>query len=114
WGSGVQESFQRMLSLAVVLQLIPFLYMFGALIKIALDANFQQARYSKPTLLFSGASGLLTTTLGIGLAFFPAQQISSIASYETWMVGGTIFFIGAAAFFFFVYGRRKAALRAAA
>jgi glutamate:GABA antiporter len=114
WGSGVQESFQRMLSLAVVLQLIPFLYMFGALIKIALDARFQQARYGKGTLLLAGISGLLTTALGIGLAFFPAQQISSLASYETWMVGGTIFFIGAAAFFFFVYGRRKPALKAAA
>src|SRR5689334_16893208 len=34
--SGVQESFQRLLSLAVVLQLIPFLYMFGALLKMAL------------------------------------------------------------------------------
>jgi glutamate:GABA antiporter len=32
-GSGVQETFQRLLSLAVVLQLIPFLYMFGALLK---------------------------------------------------------------------------------
>jgi hypothetical protein len=30
------------------------------------------------------------------------------------MVGGTIFFIGAAAFFFFVYGRRKVAFKAAA
>jgi len=114
WGSGVQESFQRMLSLAVVLQLVPFLYMFGALLKIALDQRFQPARYSKGTLLLAGASGLLTTSLGIGLAFFPAQQISSLASYETWMVGGTIFFIGAAAFFFFVYGRRKVAFKAAA
>jgi hypothetical protein len=112
--SGVQESFQRMLSLAVVLQLVPFLYMFGALIKIARDSDFQRARYGKGTLLFTGASGLLTTTLGIGLAFFPARQISSLASYETWMVGGTIFFIGAAAFFFFVYGRRKATLKATA
>ena len=112
WGSGVQESFQRMLSLAVVLQLVPFLYMFGALLKIALDRHFQPARYSKSTLLLAGASGLLTTSLGIGLAFFPAQQISSLASYETWMVGGTIFFIGAAAFFFFVYGRRKVAFKA--
>ena len=62
----------------------------------------------------AGISGLLTTSLGIGLAFFPAQQISSLASYERWMVGGTVFFIGAAAFFFYVYGRRKASLRAAA
>jgi len=114
WGSGVQESFQRMLSLAVVLQLVPFLYMFGALLKIAMEKGFQPARYGKTTLLLAGASGMLTTALGIGLAFFPAQQISSIASYETWMLGGTIFFIGAAAFFFFVYGRRKAALKAAA
>ena len=36
-GAGVQETFQKMLSLAVVLQLIPFLYMFGALIKLALN-----------------------------------------------------------------------------
>ena len=114
WSSGVQESFQRMLSLAVVLQLVPFLYMFGALLKIALSQNFQRVRYSKETLVLAGLSGLLTTTLGIGLAFFPAQQISSLASYETWMVGGTIFFIGAAAFFFFIYGRRKTALKAAA
>jgi len=103
-----------MLSLAVVLQLVPFLYMFAALIKIALAPDFQRAHYSKGTLLLAGTSGLLTTALGIGLAFFPAQQISSLASYETWMVGGTIFFIGAAAFFFFVYGRRRAALKAAA
>jgi len=112
--SGVQESFQRMLSLAVVLQLIPFLYMFGALLKIALSQNFQRVRYRKETLVLAGLSGLLTTALGIGLAFFPAQQISSLASYETWMVGGTIFFVGAAAFFFFVYGRRKTALKATA
>lgn len=114
WSSGVQESFQRMLSLAVVLQLVPFLYMFGALIKIALNQGFERVRYGRETLVLTGCSGLLTTTLGIGLAFFPAQQISSLVSYEMWMVGGTIFFVGAAAFFFFVYGRRKTALKATA
>jgi hypothetical protein len=35
------------------------------------------------------------------LVFFPAQQISSIWSYELWMFGGTLFFIGLAAFFLF-------------
>ena len=39
---------------------------------------------------------------------FPAQQISSLWSYEVWMFGGTLFFIGLAAFFFYVYGSRKA------
>jgi glutamate:GABA antiporter len=108
-GAGVQETFQKLLSLAVVLQLVPFLYMFGALLKIAADSSFIKGRYGRSTLFFAGASGLLTTTLGIALAFFPAQQITSLVSYELWMFGGTLLFIGMAAFFFFVYGRRKAA-----
>ena len=51
---------------------------------------------------------MITTILGIALAFFPAAQIKSVARYEIWMFGGTVVFIGLAAFFFFVYGRRKA------
>lgn len=111
--TGVQETFQKLLSLAVVLQLIPFLYMFGALLKIAFSHSFAKGCYGKTTLLLSGASGLVTTSLGIALAFFPAQQVTSILSYEVWMFGGTLFFIGLAAFFFFVYGRRKAARKLA-
>jgi glutamate:GABA antiporter len=107
--AGVQETFQKLLSLAVVLQLVPFLYMFGALLKIARQPSFTKVQYGKPTLLFAGGSGLVTTVLGIALAFFPAAQITSVLSYEMWMFGGTIFFVGLAAFFFFVYGRRKAA-----
>jgi amino acid transporter len=111
--TGVQETFQKLLSLAVVLQLVPFLYMFGALIKIAADPKFVRGHYGKPTLLFAGICGLLTTSLGIALVFFPAQQITSLVSYEIWMCGGSILFIGLAAFFFFVYGRRKTARRLA-
>ena len=113
-GAGVQETFQKLLSLAVVLQLVPFLYMFGALLKMAFRTPFVRGRYSRMTLILAGVSGLLTTVLGIALAFFPAQQITSLRSYELWMVGGTLFFIGLAAFFFFVYGRRKTARKLAA
>jgi amino acid transporter len=113
-GVGVQETFQKLLSLAVVLQLVPFLYMFGALLKMAFQTPFVRGRYSRMTLLLAGVSGLLTTILGIALAFFPAQQITSLRSYELWMFGGTLFFIGLAAFFFFVYGRRKTARKLAA
>jgi len=111
---GVQESFQRLLSLAVVLQLIPFLYIFAALLKIATDAKFVRGHYGKATLVFAGISGFITTILGIALAYFPAQQITSLLSYEIWMIGGTLLFIGLAAFFFYVYGSRKAARKLAA
>jgi amino acid transporter len=111
--TGVQETFQKLLSLAVVLQLVPFLYIFGALLRIAFSSSFVKGVYGKTTLVLSGASGLITTILGIALAFFPAQQVTSVLSYEIWMFGGTLFFIGLAAFFFFVYGRRKAARKLA-
>ena len=107
-GAGVQETFQKMLSLAVVLQLVPFLYIFGALLKLAASDSVGKGYYSKGTLIAAGLSGLVTTVLGIALVFFPAQQITSVWLYEVWMFGGTLAFIGLAGFFFFVYGRRKA------
>jgi amino acid transporter len=110
---GVQESFQSLLSLAVVLQLIPFLYMFAALLKIAFAKDFVRGHYGKGALIFAGVSGFVTTVLGIVLAFFPAQQIKSLFRYEIWMFGGTLGFIGLAAFFFYIYGSRKAAERLA-
>jgi len=111
-GAGVQETFQKLLSLAVVLQLVPFVYMFGALVKFAVTESTPKGQYGRVTLLLAGVSGFLTTILGIAMVFFPAQQITSLWSYELWMFGGTLFFVGLAAFFFFVYGRRKAAAQA--
>jgi amino acid transporter len=106
-GAGVQETFQKLLSLAVVLQLVPFVYMFGALVKFAATEQTPRGHYGRTTLFLAGVSGFVTTIVGIALVFFPAQQISSIFWYEIWMIGGTAFFIGLAAFFFFIYGRRK-------
>jgi amino acid transporter len=110
-GAGVQETFQKLLSLAVVLNLIPFVYMFAALVRFAITEPVPKGQYSRTTMFLAGSSGLLTAILGIALVFFPAQQISSLFWYEVWMIGGTLFFVGLAAFFFFVYGRRKMARR---
>lgn len=103
----VQEAFQKMLSAAVVLQLIPFLYVFGALLKFAFKRELANGRYGRGTLIFAGGAGLLTTVLGIVLAYFPAKQIESIWKYEAEMFGITVGFIVLAMFFFFVYGRMK-------
>src|SRR5579871_2971056 len=101
-GAGVQETFQKLLSLAVVLQLVPFLYMFGALVKFSVTETTPKGHYGRATMFAAGLSGFLTTILGIALVFFPASQITSLWSYELWMFGGTLFFVGLAAFFFFV------------
>jgi glutamate:GABA antiporter len=104
----VQASFQSLLSLAVVLQLIPFLYVFGGILRIAWQKDFEKQQYSRGTLIAAGVSGLVTTAIAMVVAFFPPSQIESVRRYEVWMVGGTLLFVGMAAFFFFVYGGRKA------
>ncbi len=106
--SSVQAAFQTMLSLAVVLQLVPYLYVFAALLKLALRASDTNGVYSRPVLILAGVSGLVTTILGIGLQYFPPQLVTSLRTYELEMVFGTLFFVGLAAYFFFIYGRHKA------
>jgi hypothetical protein len=90
-----------------VLQLVPFLYVFAALLKFAFNGDMAGARYSRGTLIISGFFGFITTSMGIAMAFFPAKQISSVWRYEAKMFGFTLFFLALAAFFFFVYGRLK-------
>ena len=102
----VQDAFQKMLSAAVVLQLIPFLYVFAALIKFAFQPR-EGGRYGKGTLLFAGIAGLVTTILAIIVAYFPAKQINSVWKYEFTMFGITLGFIALAVFFFYGYSRLK-------
>ena len=77
-GAGVQETFQKLLSLAIVLNLVPYVYMFGALVKFAMTEPVPRGHYGRTTLFLAGISGLLTTVLAIALVFFPAQQITSL------------------------------------
>jgi glutamate:GABA antiporter len=105
-GAQVKEAFVTMLDLAVVLQLVPFLYMYAGLIRLAARPA-AEGHYSKNTMLLAGWCGLLTTVLAMAVAFVPSHQIESIWLFEIKMVVGTLFFLGLAAFFFFVYSRRK-------
>src|SRR5260370_31120552 len=73
---GVQEAFQTMLSLAVVLNLVPFLYVFAALLKFGFGGDLAGGRYSRGTLIVSGFCGFRTSSLGLPLGFFSAQTVS--------------------------------------
>ena len=107
-GAQVKEAFQTLLNLAVVLQLVPFLYMFASLIRLA-SRDSEPAYYSKTTLRIAGISGFVVTCLGTALAFFPPPDITSKGTFEIKMWVGTIVLLALAGFFFFVYGNRKIA-----
>jgi glutamate:GABA antiporter len=108
-GAQVKEAFVTMLDLAVVLQLVPFLYMYLGIIRLGMKPGPADGTYTKMTLWLAGASGLLTTALGMLVAFIPSHQIRSMWVFEAKMWGGTLFFIALAGFFFFGYGRRHQA-----
>ncbi|HEY4899359.1 MAG TPA: APC family permease [Terriglobales bacterium] len=108
-GAQVREAFQTLLNLAVVLQLVPFLYMFAALIRLASRDSEHAGYYGKTTLRIAGISGFIVTCLGTALAFFPPPDITSKGTFEIKMWVGTIVLLALAGFFFFVYGNRKTA-----
>ena len=114
-GAGVQETFPQLLSLAVVLQLNALSLHVWRPVKDGVSRSLScgDATAGRRCCLLEPAD-YSPLFLGIALAFFPAQQITSLRSYELWMFGGTPSFIGIAAFSFSLYGRRKTAQQQAA
>jgi glutamate:GABA antiporter len=80
-GSSVAEAYQVLLKAAVVIQLIPFIYLFLAL-----------ARTSQATVAAraAGVLGLATTVVGLGAAFLPTADVTSIPLFETKLIVGVV------------------------
>ena len=86
-----------LLKAAVVIQLIPFIYLFLALVKA--DGVSAGARVA-------GVVGLVTTAIGLCAAFLPTADVTSVALFETKMVVGVV---GPTAVGWFLFKRGAAA-----
>jgi amino acid transporter len=105
-GATVEQAYRTMLLLAVVLQLVPFLYMYAALVRLAARSDARDGYYKKRTLWMAGISGLVTTAVGMCVAFLPQTNGEPVWLFELKMVSGCAFFLGLGAFFYFIYSRR--------
>jgi len=99
-GASVKEAFVTLLDLAVVLQLVPYLYVYAILIRFARAQAPAPAFFAKPTLGRAGWVGLATTLVGMVVAFVPSRQIDSIWAFETKLVLGCASFLGLAVLFY--------------
>jgi len=106
-GSTVQEGYRVLLLLAIVVQLIPFLYIFAALLRLAGSPDFTQVRYSRGTLLAAGTVGLIVTSLGAMVAFIPPGQGEPGWMFETKMVVGTLLLLMLGAGLFYRSGSSR-------
>ena len=78
-GSTVAEAYQVLLKAAVVIQLIPFIYLFLALARRPDAGAFARA---------AGIVGLCTTIVGLSAAFLPTSDVTSVVLFETKMIVG--------------------------
>ena len=113
-GATVEQAYKTLLLLAVVLQLVPFLYMYGGLIRLASRHDPARGYYRRGILWAAGLSGFLTTAVGMSVAFLPQESGEPAWLFELKMFLGCAFFLGLGAFFFFFYSRRAASTAAVA
>lgn len=104
-GASVSEAYLTLLSISVVLQLIPNVYMFAALIKQTLAQ--QVGDKGRIYIAVNGFAGLLSSAVGICLAFVPAEATGHVWTYELKLIFAIGGVLGAALLFYF-RARRKA------
>jgi amino acid transporter len=99
-GSTVAEAYQVLLKATVVINLVPFVYMFAALLTLDTARGWQRA---------AGAVGAMVTISGILAAFAPAADVTNVVVFELKMAAG----VGLPmAIGFWLYWRARAAVRA--
>jgi amino acid transporter len=113
-GSSVGDMYLFLLQTTVVLQLIPYVYMFAALIKVRTTYGNDNAFFkNKIVTLLAGFIGGGMTIFGIAFAFVPTENVSSIFIYEIKLVLSCVGFIVPAIIFYYL-NNRKVKLKEAA
>jgi glutamate:GABA antiporter len=106
-GSSVSDMYLFLLQTTVILQLIPYVYMFASLIKV--NSTYRNAKgYFKSKLItfIAGIVGGLMSIFGIAFAFVPAEAVSSILIYEIKLILSCIGFMVPGILFFYLNNKK--------
>jgi amino acid transporter len=105
--TSVKEAYVTLLDLSVVLQMLSYLYLYGALAHVAFRKVWIPGVYQRNTLRTASISGLVTATVGMVVAFVPSRQVESVWRFEVKMVAACVVFLSLAAGLFAYYSRRR-------
>jgi glutamate:GABA antiporter len=110
----VNSAYQLFVDAGTILYFIPFLYMYGAVIKLA----YRQDREASPDAVLIpggklgvwivGALGFSVVLGGIVLSFIPPGEAANKLLFETVLVAGTFFFVALGLVLYFRGARSKA------
>jgi len=90
-GSSVNEAYQVLLKSAVVIQMVPFIYLFLTLAQTPGISAWARA---------AGVLGFATTTIGLAVAFLPTADVESAWTFELKLIAGVAGPIGLGWFLF--------------
>jgi len=109
-GASVRDMYLVLLQTTVILQLIPYLYMFAALVVIRRDPKRYGAGEgffrSTPIVSAMGIVGFLVTLAGVLLAFIPPAGVTDIWNFEVKTTLGAASFLIPALILFALKARR--------
>jgi amino acid transporter len=107
-GSSVHDMYLILLQTTVVLQLIPYLYMFLGLFKIRTAYPTKTAYFKIGALVqFAGIAGSITTFSGICVSFIPTKTVDNILMYEFKLILGCLGFIIPGLVFYFINAAKR-------
>ncbi len=96
-GSSVRDMYMILLQTTVVLQLIPYLYMFAALVRVRRKAahyNAAQAYFRFGAVNYiAGVLGFLVTSGALAFAFLPTHAVDDVWNFEFKLILGTVSFL---------------------
>ncbi len=108
----VQESYDIMVNLTILIYFVPYLYLFAAWVRLRSEtATVPDGRIdiftSRAGVWLTAACGFLATLIAIGLVFVPPPDTENVLNYEANLAGQSVllFVIG---FAFYAVARRRA------
>jgi amino acid transporter len=112
-GAGINEAFQTILDLSVILSLMQYLFMFASLIALVRRPAGRTLYFRRWILTLAGISGLGTIVLATACAFIPTRQVENLGLFELKLITVTILVMGMGAVWFHVNRRTNVAQTAA-
>jgi glutamate:GABA antiporter len=101
----VREAYDILLALAVFTQLIPFVYLFSSLMRVAgTPGGLYRSRW---WLFFLGLFGLIATVAAMTTALIPPPEIRSVLRFEGKFIIGLLVFAAPAVVLFRWYAPRR-------
>jgi amino acid transporter len=85
-GASVRDAYLTLVDTTIVLFFIPYLYLFGAYLRLRRRCTVGSA--------LAGWLGLGSVALSIALAFIPAADVTNKVGFEVKLVGGVVGFMG--------------------